>query len=98
MLHDSFGDTDGLLILFPLKGIEFTFKLLMLGLVEFILIIHNQITSEDFCCLGYVLIFVKYANYICNRIKQTLLFPPTQATTHFYFSTRRIPGGVDSRK
>ena len=37
----SFGDIDGFLILFRLKGVEFTLKFLTLGSAEFILIIHN---------------------------------------------------------
>lgn len=88
----SFGDIDGILILIPLKGVEFTLKFLTLGSAEFILIIHNQLTSEDFCWFGYIFSFIVYDNYICNRIKQTVLFLPIQATNHFHFSTRRTPG------
>lgn len=94
----SFGDIDRFLILLPLTGVELTPKFLTLGSAEFISVIHNQLTSEDFCWFGYILIFVVYDNYIRNRIKQTIVFPPIQATTHFYFSLRRIPGGEDSRK
>lgn len=94
----SFGDRDAFLLLFPLKVVEFTLKFLTLGSAKFILINHNHLISDYFCWFGYILIFVVYDNYICTRIKKTILFPPIRATTYLHFSTTRIPGGEDSRK
>lgn len=56
----SFGDLDRFLIFFPFKVVEFTLDFLTLGPAEFILTIHNQLTSEVFSWLGYILIFVVY--------------------------------------
>lgn len=78
----SLGDIGGFLIVLPLKGVEFTLKFLILGSAEFTVIIHNQLTSEDFCWFGYIFSFAVYDNYICNRInnKQYSFFPPRQLT------------------